>query len=148
MAFVSSGKDIAVRRNEQNGKYTFDWCTEGGNKGNPRFDDTRSHSVLLVLYSHKRDTEKGTGGYYWDRSGRRGTFLYQAKQDRLATLGLLQAYAEDAGQQLMKEGLIIRLEATAKRLHRGRWTLSVQWSVPSGPHTHTLSLSHGFTHLF
>lgn len=138
MAFVSSGKDIALRRNERNGKFTFDWAVSGPNKGNPSFDDTRAHSVLLILYSHKRDPVKGTGGYYWDPTGRRGTFLYQAKEDRLATGGLLQGYAEDGGQQLLNQALIQSFQASAKRLRPGRWSLLVNWSVPSGTFQQTL----------
>jgi len=140
MAFKSTGKDIALRRNDTNGKFTFDWATSGPNKGNPNFDDSRANAVLVTLNSYKRDPVAGTGGYYWDPSGLRGTFLYKVKQDRLATKGQLQAAADDGGQQLISKLVIQTFTSTAERKAPGKWTLTVEWSVPAGQYKQTVNL--------
>ncbi len=139
MAFTPSGVDIALKRNPLNGKFTFDWDPQGSNKGNPKFNNSRENSVLIILHSHKRDPEKGTGGYYFDKTGRRGTFLYKVNQDRLATGGLLQGYSEDGGQQLISKKIIQTFTSTAQRLRPGSWVLFVTWSVPSGQYQQKFS---------
>lgn len=133
MAFTSTGTDIAFKESPSApGRFTFDWDASG----NPRFDDDRAHAVITTLVSWKRGRAPGQkieqGGYYWDETGQRGTLIWTVKHDTLATKSQLEAYAEDAGQQLVSRGIIKSLSATATRLSPGRWRLDVEWTLPDG----------------
>lgn len=140
MAFTSTGTDMGLVRNPLNGKFDFDWEKVGPNKGNPKFDDTRSHAVLSTMVSHKRDQVTRQGGYYWDDSNTRGTYLYKVKQDRLSTGGQLQGYAEDGGQQLISLQMISTFSVSPQKIRPGSWALSITWSVPAGKYTQLLSI--------
>ncbi len=140
MAFTPTGVDIALKRNENTGRFDFDWETQGQNKGNPKFDHSRSHAVFSILVSKKRDPVTGEGGYYFDRTGVRGTFLYKIRYDRLSTGSSLKAYAEDGGQQLISRGLLSSFSSQPQKKPKGGWNLFVTWSVPSGTYQNLLSL--------
>jgi len=147
MAFVATGNDIALARNQSNGKWDLDWETNvtTGNKGNPRFDNTRRHSVMVTLVSKKRGKRPGSqveeGGYYWDTSGTYGTLLWTVIWDRMATESQLVSYSQDAGQQLSDVKKISTFSARARRLGPGRWTLIATWTVPGDSAEENVSLT-------
>jgi hypothetical protein len=139
MAFIPQGVDVELVRNP-NGRFTFDFITSGPNKGNPRFGNSRSHGVLATLVSKKRDPLTGEGGYYFDPTGVRGTYLYQVKYDRLATGSQLKAFAEDGGQQLISRLTISNFSSAPVKRPNFGWDLNVFWSTPTGNFQSVLSL--------
>lgn len=147
MAFVATGDDIALRRNQSNGKWDFDWETDAatGNKGNPRFDNTRKHSVMVTLVCKKRGKRPGSnveeGGYYWDTSGTYGTLLWTVIWDRMATESQLTSYAQGAGQQLTDVKKISSFSARARKLGPGKWVLTTTWTVPGDSAEESVSLT-------
>ncbi len=147
MAFVAAGNDIALARNQSNGKWDIDWETNvhTGNKGNPRYDSTRRHSIMVTLVSKRRGKRPGSqveeGGYYWDTSGVYGTLLWTVIWDRMATESQLTSYAQDAGQQLSDFKLISTFAARARRLGPGKWTLTATWTVPGNSAEENVALT-------
>ena len=136
--FTSGGADITLVDSQRNpGRMDFVFDDSGTNKGNPRFDDTRTHSVLTTVMSRKRGkapvSRVEEGGYYWDDTGFRGTLAWTIKFDRLATRSQLVAAAEDAGGQLVADKLITSLTAEAYRVNaqKGRWRLDLAWTLPN-----------------
>lgn len=145
MAFTSKGVDIELKPSPGSpGRWTFDWDTAGPNKGNPKFGSSRAHAVITCLVNWKRGRRPGSkveeGGAFWDETGQRGTLIWTVTHDTLATGGQLQAYAEDAAQQLIARGYIASLTAVATRLEPGRWRLDVSWTLPGADKTLTRSL--------
>ena len=140
MSFSPTGVDIELVRNINTGRFDLDFETSGPNKGNPRFSNSRSHAVLSILVSKKRDPITGDGGYYFDRTGTRGTFLYKVRYDRLSTGSQLKSYAEDGGQQLISRILITSFSSSPTKKPNGGWNLSVSWSTPTGNFQNVLSL--------
>lgn len=140
MALTSQGPDIALKRNPATGRFDFDVSQTGTNKGNPRLTDDRTHAVMTTLFSWKRGARAGdkveSGGYYWDRSGRRGTLLWTVIQDTDATRSQLLSAADDARQQLVDDRLITSLNAEAERAPVSgglrRWSLYVTYTLPTG----------------
>jgi phage gp46-like protein len=136
MALTSKGSDIVLVRNDATGKFTYRMSASGTNKGNPEFDDSRTHACMTTLFSWKRGKLPGDsapqGGYYWDTAGRRGTLLWTVKYDRQATRSDLISAAQDAGQQLVDDKLIVNYSVDAQRLGVGRWLLLFGWTLPTG----------------
>lgn len=139
MPFVPAGVDVALVESQRApGKLDLVFDTTGPNAGNFRFTNDREHAVLTTLFSRRRGKAPGSddeqGGYYWDTTGARGTLLWTIKLDRLATRSDLLAAADDAGQQLVNEQVITGLTASAERTlnQRGKWTLRIAWTLPSG----------------
>ena len=133
----SQGSDVALRRNDSNGRFDLILQTGGRAKGNPLLDSTRTHAVLTTLVSWKRGTRPGKsqtpeGGYYWDTSGRRGTLIWTISQDKIATPSQLKAYAEDGGQQLLDLKYIASFTASANRRAPGKLSVTCTWTLPSG----------------
>lgn len=123
--------------------------TSGTNKGNPKLSGDRTHAVMTTLFSWKRGRRAGdqveSGGYYPDRSGRRGTLLWTVIQDTSATRSQLLSAADDARQQLVDERFITSLTAEAERapVSNGlrRWSTYITWTLPQGERkTERLSL--------
>lgn len=137
------GFDLALRRQDDTGKFDWIMSTSGANKGNPVFDQTRTHSVLSTLTSWKRGTrpqsKQAEGGYYWDATGQRGTLLWTATQDKQATRSDLIAYAEDGGTQLVNLNYISAFTVDATRRRAGAYTVYFTWITPSGEQSQTLN---------
>lgn len=136
--FTSNGADITLVESQRNpGRMDFVFDESGTNKGNPRFDSTRTHAVLTTVMSRKRGKAPGSkveeGGYYWDDTGLRGTLVWTVKYDRLATRSQLVAAGEDAGAQLVGDKLLVSLSAEAYRVNnqKGRWRLELAWTLPN-----------------
>lgn len=140
MSFIPNGVDIELVRNITTGRFDFDFEQNGPNKGNPRFGNSRSHAVLSILVSKKRDPITGEGGYYFDRTGVRGTFLYKIKYDRLSTGSQLKSYADDGGQQLISRLFVSSFSSSPNKKPNGGWTLNVSWSTPTGNFQNVLTL--------
>ena len=147
MALTSVGPDIGLARVPTTGKFDFDMSASGSNKGNPKLDSTRTHSVMTTVYSRKRGRAPGdkqeSGGYYCDLSGRRGTLLWTVTQDRNSTRSQLISAAEDGLQQLVDEKLIVSFptpDAQRVGVNLGRWGLIIQWTTPTGDRKEALRL--------
>ena len=147
MALQLTGIDVALVRNDSNGKFDLQVSISGPNKGNPVMSSDRSHAVLTTLLSRKRGTRPGAetpeGGYYGDTSGRRGTLLWTISQDKLATPSQLAAFAQDGGQQLLDLKMIGSFTAAAARVRAGKFRVDVRWTLPSGVRVGPLSLPVG-----
>lgn len=125
---------MALVRQDDTGKFDLDFSTSGTNKGNPVFDNTRTHAVLTTLLSWKRGKRPQSpieeGGYYLDTTGQRGTLVWTVTLDKMATRSDLQAFAEDGGTQLQVLNYITNFSASAERRSTGYYRLTVRWSTP------------------
>lgn len=136
MALQFTGRDVALARQESNGKFDLVESTTGHNKGNPVLDNTRSHAVLTTIVSRKRGTRPGSqvqeGGYYYDPQNQRGTLLWTLTQDKMSTPSLAEGFAQDGGQQLLNTKTIATFAAKAVRPAPGKLRLQISWSNPDG----------------
>lgn len=109
-------QDISLKRNPATGRFTFDWS------GDLKFDDLVAYSVLTTLYTRK-------GSYYWDSSGQQGTLIYQVRNDKFSTGSQLAAYAQDAGDQCIRDSLIQAFSSDAQKIRTGSYLLNIHWEV-------------------
>lgn len=135
MALQFTGRDLALKRDPQTGKFDFRISSSGPNKGNPVLDDTRTHAVLTNLMSRKRGSRMGSapqGGYYYDPTGSRGSLLWTIGQDKLSTPSQLKAYGEDVGARLVDTKQIRSFRVSAARVGAGRFRLDFAWTLLDG----------------
>lgn len=139
------GLDVTLARQQETGKFDLVFSTSGANKGNPLLDQTRAHAVLSALVSWKRGRRPQSpvdeGGYYCDESGLRGSLIWTVIQDTIATPSQLQAYAQDAGQQLLTLKYLDTFSATAQKTTLARFRVNVKWTVPGSNGTEQVTVN-------
>ena len=134
--FQFTGFDIALARNDSNGKWDAKISTSGPNKDNPVFESTCKHNIATTLLSRKRGRPAGSdreqGGYYGDSQNRRGTLLWTIKLDRLSTGSDITAFVTDGMEQMVRRNRMKLYEVTARRASPGYWMAKVDYVLPDG----------------
>lgn len=116
MAFINSGKDLAIACNPVNGRVTFDW----DDTGNPRFTDSEEHAVFGLLAEFE--------GQWWaDPTGKRGSKLYLLREERGQTGKTIESYVWAALRPLEQQGRITVKSVKASKIGE-RWWADVRWT--------------------
>lgn len=136
MPSQTTGRDVALARNNDNGKFDLVLADDGNLDRN----DSREHAVIGQLVERRGST--GVAGWVLDETGTHGSLLYLITQDRPGTSDDARAYALDSLKVLVDEGEILPdVTADAVRVAPGRYDLLVNYRTPDGkPHEARIAL--------
>jgi phage gp46-like protein len=113
------GRDFTLVRNPNTGLFDLDF----DETGNPKCDDTETHTVLSLI-------AESQGDWWADTTGRRGSLLHKITLDRGSTAAELEGAALDALETASTR--ITDVEVAAKRERPGRYSMSVKWRTRDG----------------
>lgn len=120
------GRDIALQRNPVTGR--FDFAFDDTN--NPGFTDSDEHLVLSLLAEYQ-------GRYIFDRTGNRGSTLYQVRDSRSTTGQDLEAAVRKALAPAIADGRIRDLASVVvtRRNSGGRYDIDLRYKNRDGHET-------------
>lgn len=121
MPFTNPGRDITLLRNKATGLFDMQWDSTG----NPIYGDDASHVVMSLLLEHR-------GRWFADDTGKRGSNIYQLKQDVRATASLIKSYADEALKYGVQTGQLLSFENSVEKQGPGKYKLTVFWEAPNG----------------